>query len=63
MEAREYKTVDLEIHFNPGTHEYGEIKVLDSVEEGTGQSLDSINAGGSGIDEEPFYDSETILID
>jgi intein/homing endonuclease len=63
MEAREYKTVDLEIHFNPGTHEYGEIKVLDSVEEGTGQSLDSSNDGGSGIDEEPFYDSETILID
>lgn len=63
MEAREFRTVDLEIHFNPGTHEYGEIKVLDKVEEGDGQSLDSTNDGSDGLDEEPFYDEDTILID
>ena len=60
MEAREFETIDIEIHFDPGTHNYDEIKVLDKVGDGDGQSLDSTN---SGDDDEPFYDEETILID
>lgn len=62
MEAREFKTIDLEIHFDPGTHNYGEIKVLDKVEEGDGQSLDSTGPDDDD-DDEPFYDEESILID
>jgi len=65
MEAREFQTVDLEINFDPGTHNYGEIKVLDKVEEGDGKSLDSTNDGNDGLDDddEPFYDEDNITID
>jgi intein/homing endonuclease len=41
MEAREFVTVDLEINFDPVTHNYSEIRVLDKVEEGDGKSLDT----------------------
>ncbi len=66
MEAREFKTVDLEIEFDPGTHKYGEIRVLDRVEEGVSQSLGS--ADDSDEDADPsggnsFYDEDTILIE
>jgi len=65
MEAREFQTVDLEINFDPGTHNYGEIKLLDKVEEGSGQSLDSTGGSGDSDDQgdDPFYDEESILID
>ena len=65
MEAREFQTIDIEIHVDPGTHNYGEIKVLDKVEEGDGQSLDSTNSGDDGDngDDDPFFDEENILID
>lgn len=64
MEAREYQTIDLEIEFDPGAHLYGEIRVLDKVEEGDGKSLDSTgdddkDHGGG----ESFYDEDTITID
>jgi hypothetical protein len=66
MEAREFKTVDLEIAFNPGTHEYGEIRVLDKVEDGDGKSLDSTgdedSDSGSDGGGDSFYDEDTILI-
>lgn len=62
MEAREYQTIDLEIEFDPGLHKYGELRVLDKVEEGDGKSLDS-----TGDDEKESsgggFDEDTILID
>ena len=64
MEAREFETVDLEIHFDPGTHNYDEIQILEKVEEGSGDSLDSTNAGGGADDDDdPPFDEESILID
>jgi hypothetical protein len=65
MEAREFKTVDLEIAFNPGTHEYGEIRVLDKIEDGDGKSLDSTGDedSDSGMGGDSFYDEDTILIE
>jgi len=63
MEAREFKTVDLEIHFDPGTHNYDEIKVLDKVEEGSGKSFDNTNDGTDDQGDDPFYDEDSILID
>jgi replicative DNA helicase len=65
MEAREFKTIDIEINFDPGTQEYGEIKVMGKVEEGSGKSLD----GSSEDDSDPagsddvFYGEDDILID
>ena len=62
MEAREFQTVDLEIHFDPGTHEYGEIKVLDRSDED--QGFNNVNGGDDDQeDDDSFYDEETILID
>lgn len=62
MEAREFKTVDLEINFDPGTHDYSEIRVMDkSVSEedpGMGDGAEE-----TGFDDEPFYDEDTIVID
>ena len=64
MEAREFKTVDLEINFDPGTQNYDEIKVIDQVEEGSGKSFDSTNDGTEGDqDDDRFYDEDSILID
>lgn len=64
MEAREYQTVDLEINFNPGTHEYGEVRVMPRGDDGASDSSSDEPTGmGGDIDEEPFYDEETILID
>jgi intein/homing endonuclease len=48
MEAREFRTIDLEIAFDPSTHNYSEIRVLDKVEEGDGKSLDDAGGGGDG---------------
>lgn len=62
MEAREYKTIDLEIEFDPGLHKYGELRVLDKVEEGDGKSLDSTGDEDSG-DTGLSYDEDTIVID
>lgn len=64
MEAREYQTVDLEIEFDPGAHKYGELRVLDKVEEGDGKSLDSTgddDKGDSG--DGPSYNEDSILLD
>lgn len=66
MEAREFRTVDLEIHFNPGTQEYGEIKVLDRVEDSSGDLGVADDKGDSGPEsdnDDPFYDEDTITID
>jgi replicative DNA helicase len=63
MEAREFKTIDLEIHFDPGTHNYGEIKVLEKGDDGPSQSLDSTGSDDDDDDDDPFYDEESILID
>lgn len=61
MEAREFRTIDLEINFNPATHDYSEIRVLDKVEEGDGKSLDDAGDGGDAGDVDPdsmFLDSD-----
>jgi replicative DNA helicase len=64
MEAREYQTVDLEIEFDPGLHKYGELRVLDKVEEGDGKSLDSTGDDDSGSEGGGLsYDEDTIVID
>ena len=66
MEAREFETVDLEINFDPGSHNYDEIRILPSGGDGGGGGGD----GGSGEpnsrpdeDDSFDYDEETILID
>lgn len=59
MEGRDFVTIDLEIAFNPTTHDYSEIRVLDKVEEGDGKALD--DTGDSG--ESPGYSEDEITFD
>lgn len=62
MEAREFQTVDLEINFNPGNHDYSEIKVL--TRDANDENLDSTGDGDDDdADDDPFYNEDSILID
>lgn len=64
MEAREFQTIDLVIDFDPKAHKYGEIRVLDKVEEGDGKSLDSTNDGDEdGNSGRDSIDEDSLLLD
>jgi len=60
MEGRDFVTVDLEINFNPTTHDYSEIRVLDKVEDGDGKALDDTGDDSGGG---PGYSEDEITID
>lgn len=61
MEARDFRTIDLEINFNPSTQDYSEIKVLDRGDSG-------LDGGGDSDDDDdddspPSYTEDMITLD
>ncbi|MGD9729911.1 MAG: DnaB-like helicase C-terminal domain-containing protein [Nitrospira sp.] len=65
MEAREFKPVDIEIKFDPSTHDYSEIRVLKSTDDGSSPSADGPggNDKDDDDDDDPFYNEDSILVD
>jgi len=63
MEAREFVTVDLEINFDPGVHDYSEIRVVDSAEDSKKKGFGGQDQGDDDGDDGISFGADEILLE